>query len=219
MATQPANDRQSAARGLAVTGTISGLATSEAGQVPSRLGSATKRKRPAATLPRDELAAARAQRARDRTAVEQWVEKRLDELEHVESFRVPRLHVVITGTLPAASALALIEQWSERSFRERGTPWVAMPLETWLNYTGLDEADWLAARDILRGLGLIQERRRFDLEREEIVTEFAFAAEVFSQEVAGVREMLREQAWQDRRATQPLADDWRLTADTAIQQP
>jgi hypothetical protein len=94
-----------------------------------------------------------------------------------------------------------------------------MPLETWLNYTGLDEADWLAARDILRGLGLIQERRRFDLEREEIVTEFAFAAEVFSQEVAGVREMLREQAWQDRRATQPLADDWRLTADTAIQQP
>jgi hypothetical protein len=152
----------------------------------------------------DEVARARAKRARERASVELHIERRLVALEHEENFVVPRLHVVITGSLGPASALKLIELWSERSFSERGTPWVFMTLDTWVNYTGLAEEDWLSARQVLRDKGLIQERRRFNHEANELFTEIAFMSEVFSCEVARVREEMRDQAWATLRSEATL---------------
>ena len=171
--------------------------------VPGLRVAKTPRRRPQAA-PNDEVAAARARKARERASVELFVENRLIALEHEEHFVIPRLYVVITGSLGPASALKLIEAWSERSYGERGTPWVHMPLETWTAYTALSEDDWVAARAALRDLQLITERRRFDLERNEIVTEISFVPERFSAEVARVREQLRDDAWATVRADQPL---------------
>jgi hypothetical protein len=170
--------------------------------VPGLRVARTARRR--AGAPNDEVAAARARKARERASVELFVEKRLIALEHEEHFVIPRLYVVITGSLAPASALKLIEAWSERSYGERGTPWVFMPLETWTAYTALSEDDWVSARAVLRDMQLITERRRFDLERNEIVTEVSFAPERFSAEVARVREQLRDDAWAAVRADQPL---------------
>lgn len=170
---------------------------------PGLLVAKTARRRPQAG-PNDEVAAARARKARERASVELFVENRLIALEHEEHFVIPRLYVVITGSLGPASALKLIEAWSERSYGERGTVWVYMPLETWTAYTALSEEDWVAARAVLRDLQLITERRRFDLERNEIVTEISFVVERFSAEVARVREQLRDDAWAAMRAEQTL---------------
>ena len=157
-----------------------------------------------APTPSDEVSAARARKAQQRASVELFVENRLLALEHEEHFVIPRLYVVITGSLSPASALKLIKGWSERSYGERGTPWVYMPLETWTAYTALSEEDWVASRAVLRELKLIQERRRFDLERGEIVTEIAFVPERFGTEVARVRELLRDDAWATVRSDQAV---------------
>jgi hypothetical protein len=66
--------------------------------------------------------------------------------------------------------------------------------------TGLSEEDWVAARSHLRELGLIQERRRFDLDKGEIVTEYAFMLHVYSNMVSKFRVSLRELAWKSMKA-------------------
>ena len=147
----------------------------------------------------DELSAARVRKARERACVDLFVENRLLALEHEEQFVTPRLYVVITGSLGPASALKLIESLSERSYAQRSTPWVYMPVETWTTYSALSEDDWLAARATLRNLGLIEERRRYDLELGEIVTELAFMPERFSAEVSRVREQIRDDAMSEVR--------------------
>jgi hypothetical protein len=152
----------------------------------------------------DELALARERRRRQRASVEKFVENRMAAMEFDEMYSVPRLYVVLTGSLASASALQLIETWSEKSFRELGTPWVNATLNTWTHYSGLSDEDWVAAREVLRDFGVIQERRRFDLKRSEIVTEIAFVPEAFAREVAEVREVLRERAWElTRQGTAP----------------
>ena len=161
------------------------------------------RRRPGA-VPSDELSAARARKARERASVELFVENRLLALEHEEQFVIPRLYVVITGSLGPASALKLIESLSERSYAQRSTPWVYMPVETWTTYSALSEDDWLAARATLRDLGLIEERRRYDLELGEIVTELAFMPERFGAEVARVREQIRDDAMSEVRQGRTL---------------
>ena len=144
----------------------------------------------------DEIAQRRAKRAMERARVESYVEQRLEALEYTEVFSVPRMHVFIAGSLAPASALKLIELWSEQSYREHNTPWVSMPLEQWIAHSGLAEEDWVAARQTLRELGLIKERSRFDAEKSALVTEVAFMADVFSAEVARLRVELRADAWE-----------------------
>ena len=157
----------------------------------ARVGKAVRRRAHGAP---DELAAARARKARERASVDLFVENRLLALEHEEQFVIPRLYVVVTGSLAPASALKLIESLSERSYAQRGTPWVYMPQQTWTTYSALSDEDWLEARATLRELNLIQERRRYDAELGEIVTELAFLPERFSAEVARVREQIRDDA-------------------------
>lgn len=148
----------------------------------------------------DEVAQRRAKRAAERTKVESYVEQRLEALEYTEMFSVPRMHVFIAGSLAPASALKLIELWSEQSYREHNTPWVSMPLDQWIAHTGLADEDWVSARETLRGLGLIKERRRFDSDKSELVTEIAFMADVFSSEVAKLRVQLRADGWERMHA-------------------
>jgi hypothetical protein len=117
-----------------------------------------------------------------------------------EFIRVPRLMVAITNSLAAASVLELARLWTERSSHERGTPWVDMPVQTWLNYTGLCEQEWVEARRALRAQRLIQERRRFDLDRNELVCDLTFDSQVFDEHVANLRDALKAHLVEEVRA-------------------
>jgi hypothetical protein len=141
--------------------------------------------------PPDELAAYRAQRLQERLDVESRADGRLHEMQVNEFIQVPRLMVAVTASLAAASVLELARLWSQRSMVQRGSPWVDIPLETWLNYTGLCEQEWIEARRTLRHLRLIRERRRYDLERSELVCDIAFEPEVFESHVADLRADLK----------------------------
>ncbi len=152
----------------------------------------------------DELAARRERKARDRASVDRFVKGRLQALEFEEQFVIPRLYVVITGSLGLASALRLIEAISEGSLEHHGTPWVHMPEELWTSYCALSAGDWRAARATLRGLGLIDERSHYDVDRDQVITELAFMPEQFSSEVARVRERIREDALSEVRQGRSL---------------
>jgi hypothetical protein len=73
---------------------------------------------------------------------------------------------------------------------------VHLDQQAWLDYTKLGEQEWLDAREDLRALDLIEERRRFDLERNQIVTEIQFLPDGFAKAKADVRDELREQVRQ-----------------------
>ncbi|MCW5631910.1 MAG: hypothetical protein KIT17_01105 [Rubrivivax sp.] len=139
----------------------------------------------------DELAARRECRRAERQEIEARADNRLHEMQAQEFIRVPRLMVAITNSLAAASVLELARLWTERSMHERGTPWVDMPAQTWLNYTGLGEQEWVEARRALRAQRLIQERRRFDLDRDELVCDIAFEPQVFADHVADLKDALK----------------------------
>ena len=143
----------------------------------------------------DQLAVARRRKELQRTQVARYVESRLDAMECDEVYTVPMLYVAVTGSLAPAHLLQLIERWSEQAFADSGSGWVRRPVQDWVNFSGLAEPDWVAARDSLRERGLIEERRRFDLEADEIITEIAFVPSVFAAEVAKVRDAIRTDAW------------------------
>ena len=143
----------------------------------------------------DQLAVARRRKELQRTQVARYVESRLDAMECDEVYTVPMLYVAVTGSLAPAHLLQLIERWSEQTYADSGSAWVRRPVQDWVNFSGLAEPDWVAARDSLRERGLIEERRRFDLEADEIITEIAFVPSVFAAEVAKVRDAIRTDAW------------------------
>jgi hypothetical protein len=156
---------------------------------------ANRRRADAAPPMQDQLAVARRRKELQRTQVARYVESRLDAMECDEVYTVPMLYVAVTGSLAPAHLLQLIERWSEQSYADTGSSWVRRPVQDWVNFSGLDENDWVAARDSLRERGLIEERRRFDLEADEIITEIAFVPGVFAAEVAKVRDAIRNDAW------------------------
>ena len=147
----------------------------------------------------DDLAVARAVKAQQRASVEQTVESRMEQLAR-EAYQVPWLYVEITGNLPAASALCVIERCSEQARLGTGSGWVHLPLQRWMNFTGLFADQWLAARQELRELGVTRERRTYDLAAGEIVTQIAFVTEAFAQEVAKLRDAFKDAAWQALKA-------------------
>lgn len=156
---------------------------------------ANRRRAVAAPQMPDQLAVARRRKELQRTQVARYVESRLDAMECDEVYTVPMLYVAVTGSLAPAHLLQLIERWSEQTYADSGSAWVRRPVQDWVNFSGLAEPDWVAARDSLRERGLIEERRRFDLEADEIITEIAFVPSVFAAEVAKVRDAIRTDAW------------------------
>lgn len=171
---------------------------------PIAPGISARHVQPAAREPQqmpltDEVAKARAKQRQERQAVELAVERRLEDLEQTDILRVPRMYVVITGSLASASALYLIARTSEEAFQRTGSPWVHADLRFWVHQAGVSEEDWVEARHLLRDLGLIKERRRFDLDRDQIISELAFELDAFSSAVARVRQELRSIAWDSMR--------------------
>jgi hypothetical protein len=166
--------------------------------LPQHAASSRARTRGARVL--DELAERRERARAERHEIESRANSRLHEMQAQEFIRVPRLMVAITNGLAAASVLELARLWTDRSMHERGTPWVDMPLQTWLNYTGLCEQEWVEARRALRAQRLIQERRRFDLDRNELVCDLTFDSQVFDEHVANLRDALKAHLVEEVRA-------------------
>ena len=110
-------------------------------------------------------------------------------------YTVPMLYVALTGSLAPAHLLKIVERWSEQAYADTGSGWVRRNIQDWVNFSGLPETDWVAARDALREQGLIEERRRFDLVTNEIITEISFVPSVFAREVAKMRDAIRDDAW------------------------
>ncbi|MBL8344907.1 MAG: hypothetical protein JNN03_05665 [Rubrivivax sp.] len=166
--------------------------------LPQQAASSRARARGARLL--DELAERRERARAERQEIETRADSRLHEMQAQEFIRVPRLMVAVTSSLAAASVLELARLWTERSLHERGTPWVDMPVRTWLNYTGLCEQEWVEARRALRDQRLIQERRRFDLDRNELVCDLTFDSQVFDEHVANLRDALKAHLVEEVRA-------------------
>lgn len=162
-----------------------------------------KPRAPAPQMP-DQLAEARSRKTAQRAAVTRYVDERLVAMEHQETYTVPMLYVAVTGSLAPAHLLCLVAQWSERAFAATGSGWVRQHVQTWVNFSGLDEQDWTVARGLLRERGLIVERRRYDIAAGEIVTEIAFVPSVFAAELARVREELTDDARARLRDGLPL---------------
>lgn len=162
---------------------------------PRRAGRPARRRAAAAPQVLDELAVARQRAVQQRSAVARYVDNRLDAMECDEVYTVPMLYVAVAGSLGPAHLLQVAERWSEQAYADTGSGWVRRPVQDWVNFSGLAEDDWVAARTVLREQGLIEERRRFDLGSEEIVTEIAFVPSAFAQAVAKVREEIRDDAW------------------------
>lgn len=150
----------------------------------------------------DAMAAARALKSAQAAQVERTVEQQMAQLHH-ETYQVSWLHVEVAGSLPAASALCAIERSSTQADLATGSPWVAMSLQDWLHHTGLDPAQWLQARETLRELGVIHERRCFDPATDEIGTEIAFDAGMFELELALLHAALRQVAWDALKRSMP----------------
>lgn len=148
---------------------------------------------------RDELGEARRRKAEQRAAVMRYVDQRMESMEGPEAYRVPMLYVAITGSLPSACLLQLVCKWSEDAYALTGSAWVRRPVQTWINASGLDEHDWTAAREALRERGFIEERRRYDLEASGLLVEIAFCPSAFADAVAGIREVLRDEAFEHLR--------------------
>ncbi|CAD5366550.1 conserved hypothetical protein [Rubrivivax sp. A210] len=199
MATLPV---ENAPRTLAEASSTTAVSAERAPAMPSTSPVRVRRSpRPAAT---DELAIARRRKAHERSTVARYVDERLDAMECEEIYSVPVLYVAVAGSLAPAHLLFLVAKWSERTYADTGSGWVRQPVQTWVNFSGLAENDWMAARETLRERGLIEERRGFDLVEHEIVTEIAFVPSVFAAEVARVRDELRNDAWQRLRDGQGL---------------
>jgi hypothetical protein len=137
----------------------------------------------------------RKQKQRQRARLARAVDWYMDQAEQVY-LSVPMIYIYVTGSVTAAAALFEIERLSEVQFLERSDPWVHLDQQAWLDYTKLGEQEWLDAREDLRALDLIEERRRFDLERNQIVTEIQFLPDGFAKAKADVRDELREQVRQ-----------------------
>ena len=152
----------------------------------------------------DELASRRRRKADETEQVLRYVDDRISALERQETYAVPRLYVAVAGSLAPGHLLSLVIDWTERSDATPDYRWIRRSVQEWIDFSGLHEDDWVAARQVLRDKGLIQERRSYDLAVDEIVVEIAFAPEVFAAEVARVRELLIDDSRQRLRNGQLL---------------
>ena len=118
-----------------------------------------------------------------------------DAMERAESTQlsVSWLYIWVARSLGPASALRCIEQASEERFHQCGDPWVDEDLEAMCRRTGLTEEDWVDARRRLREEGLIEERRRYNLDHSRIGVQLRFMPEAFCKAAAEVREEVRDQ--------------------------
>ncbi len=133
-------------------------------------------------------------RRRDRQRV-QLMRAVDDAMERAESTQlsVSWLYVWVARSLGPASALRTIEQASEERFHQCGDPWVNEDIEVFCQRTGLSQEDWVDARRRLREEGLIEERRRYDLDLGRIGVQLRFMPEAFCRAAAEVREEVRDQ--------------------------
>ena len=131
-------------------------------------------------------------KARARSELAKQVDFYMDRAE-VISVSVPFIYVYVASSLGAASALMQIERHSEARFIEYGDPWVSLETAEWLDHTGLSGTEWVAARQRLRELGLVVERRRYCDLRGELVVDIQFCPEAFAKAKAGVRQAIKEQ--------------------------
>lgn len=142
------------------------------------------------------LAAVRRAKQRERARVSRAVDWYMDRAEQL-CISVPVMYVYVARSIAAAVALYHIEARSEGQFLENGDPWVHLDQTSWLYMTKLDEEQWVQARSELRELDLIEERRRFDLERGEIVTQIQFLPDAFAAAKGEVRDEIRRQVRDD----------------------
>jgi hypothetical protein len=105
---------------------------------------------------------------------------------------VPRLYFEVCGSLVAAVALRQIEAQSEHAFREFGSPWVCSSNAEWMFVCSLNEPEWIGARETLRSIGLVQERRRYESDRQRIVVDLAFEPQAFQEHIDMVRQRIRD---------------------------
>ena len=145
--------------------------------------------------PPTDLAEVRRRKQRQRVRLSRAVDWYMDRADQV-CLSVPMIYIYVACSVTAAAALFHIERLSEGQFLEKGDPWVHLDQASWLAETKLSEEEWLNARSELRELDLIEERRRFDLERDEIVTQIQFLPDAFVKAKAEVRDNIREQVRQ-----------------------
>jgi hypothetical protein len=169
----------------------------------ARLRTTPKRRSPPAAT---DLTEVRKRKQRERTRVYKAVDWYMDEAERVH-LSVPMIYIYVTGSVTAAAALYQIERLSERQFLERDDPWVRMEQQSWLDCTKLHEQEWLDAREDLRQLDLIEERRRYDLERSQIMTEIQFLPDGFAKAKTDVRVEIREIVRQAIARGEPVPGD------------
>jgi hypothetical protein len=169
----------------------------------ARLRTTPKRRSPPAAT---DLTEVRKRKQRERTRVYKAVDWYMDEAERVH-LSVPMIYIYVTGSVTAAAALYQIERLSERQFLERDDPWVRMEQQSWLDCTKLHEQEWLVAREDLRQLDLIEERRRYDLERSQIMTEIQFLPDGFAKAKTDVRVEIREIVRQAIARGEPVPGD------------
>lgn len=164
--------------------------TPSVSSAPTRKKSSAKRKVQAV----DEVAQRRLanQLAHDeQQRIEAAAFRRADDLfvEHAKAcVSVPLHTVAVVGTLGAAAVLQAIAQASDLAYEETASPWVLRSEREWTDAAGVGRDEWIDARHRLRQLNLIQERRRYDLTSQQIVTEFAFDADGWRAELTKARD-------------------------------
>jgi hypothetical protein len=190
---------RSHASGPADAGALRPAATA----APARPHNRPQRRSPPAPT---DLTEVRKRKQRERTRVHKAVDWYMDEAERVY-LSVPMIYIYVAGSVTAAAALYQIERLSERQFLERDDPWVRMAQQSWLDCTKLHEQEWLDAREDLRQLDLIEERRRYDLERQQIITEIQFLPDGFAMAKIDVRVEIREIVRQAIARGEPVPGD------------
>lgn len=139
-----------------------------------------------------DLTEVRRRRDRQRVQLMKAVDAAMERAEST-ALCVSWLYVWVARSLGPASALRSIEQASEERFNQCGDPWVYDDAPAFCRRTGLCEEDWIDARRRLREEGLIEERRRYDLDQDCIRVQLRFMPEAFYKAAAEVRHEVRDQ--------------------------
>lgn len=135
------------------------------------------------TVPAAELES----RRRERAQICRRADELVTALAEREYFVVPKAYAAIADTLAAAHAAYLIERWSEQAQIEEGSPWVRVAEQEWINHSGLAPEEWIESRRVLRGLGLISERRYYCEQTDALATEFRFNTDALARHLAELR--------------------------------
>lgn len=132
-----------------------------------------------------------AERRRLRRQIKQQVKASVDQwMQRAEQsqFTVNYLVVQATGHLTAAAALQVISVASEQQLTATGDPYTYRTQEQWCESSGLSAEEWMTARHALRQRGFVLERRRWDLDLDEIVIDLAFDFDAWAERLAEIRQ-------------------------------